>query len=129
VYFNGGHGVLGGGNTQSLYNSYLTRINNELTVTSSFSIAASSIPSSNAVTVQLINNSSEAINGAQLVGVATQDLGTAGHHFIVRNMTSTGVNLAAGQTQDYQMTLEVSGQTVVFVKNSSGSVIQVTLVS
>jgi hypothetical protein len=129
VYFDGGRAVLGGGDTQYLYNSYLARINTELTGTSSFSIAASSIPNSNVVNARLTNNSSEAINDAQLVGVATQDLGTAGHHFIVRNMTSTGVNLAPGQTQDYQISLEMSGQVVVFVKNSSGSIIQAALVS
>jgi hypothetical protein len=129
VFFDGKHGVLGGGDTLTLYNNYLGRINTELAVPSSFSVSATSVPASNLVSARLVNNSPETLNGAQLFVVATQDMGSGEHHYIVRKLASTGVDLAPGQAMEYQLNLEVAGQVVVFLKNSSGSVLQAALLT
>jgi hypothetical protein len=124
VYFNGEHPVLGGGDTSSLYNTYQSRINAELALNGSVSMAGTFSPANNQISVKLTNNSTQEISDAQLVGVVYADFGTLEHHFVVRDLSSSQVNLAAGETKDYKVTLEAPGQVAVFLKSASGSILQ-----
>jgi hypothetical protein len=124
VYFNGEHPVLGGGDTSSLYNMYLSRVTAELALNSSVSMEATFSTRNNQVSVKITNKSPQEIGDAQLVGVIYVDFGMAEHHFIVRDLSSSQVNLAAGETKDYKVTLEVPGQVAVFLKSASGSILQ-----
>jgi hypothetical protein len=124
VYFNGENPVLGGGDTSPLYSMYLSRVNAELTINSTVSMTGTLSPADNQVKLILTNKSSSAINGAQLVGVAYTDLGTTEHHFVVRDITTSKMNLAAGGTGQYSVSLEVPGSIVVFLKDASGSILQ-----
>jgi hypothetical protein len=124
IYFNGKNPVLGGGDTSALYNMYFSRINAELALNSLVSMAATFSAKNNQVSVKITNNSPQEIGDAQLVGVVYVDFGTAEHHFVVRDLSSSKVNLAAGETKDYTVTLEVPGQVAVFLKDSSGSILQ-----
>ncbi len=130
AYFNGNHLVLGGSYTSSIiYDKYLAAINDELKDDNYISITAGKSDQNDQVNVIVTNNSMNTIINAQLVGVVYSDLGISEHRFIVRDMTSSKVSLAAGETKFNVISLEVPGPVVVFLKDSSGEILQSVLVT
>jgi hypothetical protein len=132
IYFNGGNGVSGGGDTNYLYARYKRIVDKELAKQAQISLTGAKLSDSvtGPVSVKLTNTSSQTMNSAELFGIAYQDLGTERHRFLVSDVTTVSVaRVSPGETLELELNFETQAPAlniVVFLKSSSGQILQAT---
>lgn len=130
-----GSNAVSGGDYEYLYGRYQRIIEKELTSPPQVAIAAARFSDylSGPVYVRITNTSDQAISDAQLFGVAYQDMGTERHYFLVSDLTVAPVaSLAPGETKEFELVFEDPASllnVVVFLKSSSGQILQATLLA
>jgi hypothetical protein len=135
IFFNGANPVIGAGSEAAAYASQTTVINKELAKVPAVAITATMSTSGGIkVSVNLTNVSAAAITNAKLYVVLYEDIGTAEHHYLVRDIVTPQniTSLAAGGSQQFTASSTYAGSTtklnaVVFVRASNGEVLQAVL--
>jgi hypothetical protein len=135
IYFNGANPILGAGSEASAYSAQTAKINAELAKAPQVAVTATmSTLGGIKVNVNLANTGSAAVTGAKLYVVLYEDIGTAEHHYVVRDIV-TPLNIssvAVGGSQQLTASSSYAGSTaklnaVVFVRASNGEVLQAAL--
>ncbi|KTB48111.1 hypothetical protein [Dehalogenimonas alkenigignens] len=135
IYFDGGNPVIGAGSELSAYNAQTSKIAAALAKPPAVALSATvSFSGGITVTAAATNTGSSTVSGLKLYVVIYEDLGTAEHHYTVRDVLSPVaiVSLASGAVQQFSVKSSYGGsqsnlQAVVFIKSASGEVLQVAL--
>jgi hypothetical protein len=135
IYFNGANPILGAGSESSAYSAQTAKINAELAKAPLVAVTATmSISGGIKVNVNLANTGTAGVTGAKLYVVLYEDIGTAEHHYVVRDIVTplNITSLAAGGSQQLAASSAYTGATtklnaVVFVRASNGEILQAAL--
>ena len=136
MFFNGGNAAVGGGT--GCYDRYKPIVNTEIAkgsfviINGTMTISGSSVNLSSTVS----NTGSSPIDNVKLLAVLFEDIGTAEHHFVVRDiLTPTTISsLASGSQQQFNLVSDYRGDSVnlkavLFLRSSSGQILQAVLVT
>ena len=136
MFFNGGNSVAGG--WSGCYDKYSAVVNTELAkvspinITGTMTISGSSINLSSTVS----NTGGSAIDNVKLMAVLFEDIGTAEHHYVVRDILRPTIisSLAQGTQQQFNLVSDYRGDSVnlkavLFLRSSSGQILQAVLVT
>ena len=136
MFFNGGNAAVGGGT--GCYDRYKPIVNTEIAkgsfviINGTMTISGSSVNLSSTVS----NTGSSPIDNVKLLAVLFEDIGTAEHHFVVRDiLTPTTISsLVSGSQQQFNLVSDYRGDSVnlkavLFLRSSSGQILQAVLVT
>ena len=136
MFFNGGNAAVGGGT--GCYDRYKPIVNTEIAkgsfviINGTMTISGSSVNLSSTVS----NTGSSPIDNVKLLAVLFEDIGTAEHHYVVRDiLTPTTISsLVSGSQQQFNLVSDYRGDSVnlkavLFLRSSSGQILQAVLVT
>jgi hypothetical protein len=138
IFFNGGNSTVGGGSSSGCYDRYKPIVNTETAKISPVNLTGTMTVNGSSITINstVINTGTSSITNAKLMAVLVEDIGTAEHHYVVRDiLTPSAINsLAPGAQQTFNPNITYSGTTtnlkaVLFVQSSSGTILQSVLVT
>jgi hypothetical protein len=136
MFFDGGNSVSGG--WSGCYDQYKTVVNTEIAkgsfviINGTMTVSGSSINLSSTVS----NTGSSPIANVELMVVLFEDIGTAEHHYVVRDILTPSAisSLAQGTQQQFNMVSDYRGDSanlkaVLFLRLSSRQILQAVLVT